>query len=221
MATAAQALGWEYLGIADHSKSSRQANGLTEERLLKQVEDIAALNASGKLRTRLFTGTECDILPDGALDFDDALLARLDYVVVSVHSSFAQDEETMTRRIIRAVENPRATMLGHLTGRILLEREGYRVDASKVIDAAIANGVVIELNASPYRLDMDWRHWRRAAERGLLCSVNPDAHTTTGLGAVRAGINSARKGWLTRASVVNTLPLGQMQSWLSAKRARR
>lgn len=221
MGAAAQALGWDYLGIADHSKSSRQANGLTEERLLRQVEDIAALNASGKLRTHLFSGTECDILPDGSLDFDDGLLARLDYVVVSVHSSFTQDEETMTRRIIRAVENPRATMLGHLTGRILLEREGYRVDAAKVIDAAIANGVVIELNASPYRLDMDWRHWRRAAERGLQCSVNPDAHTTAGLGAVRAGVNSARKGWLTRASVVNTLPLARMQSWLSAKRTRR
>ena len=221
MTAGAQALGWEYLGIADHSKSSRQANGLTEERLLKQVEEIAAVNASGKFRTRLFAGTECDILPDGSLDFDDAVLSRLDYVVVSVHSSFSQDEETMTRRIIRAVENRRATMLGHLTGRILLEREGYRVDAAKVIDAAIANGVVIELNASPYRLDMDWRHWRRASERGLQCSINPDAHTVAGLGVVRAGINSARKGWLTRESVVNTLPLGKMEAWLSGKRSRR
>ncbi len=221
MTAAAEALGWEYLGIADHSKSSRQANGLTEDRLVKQIEEIGALNASGKYKTRVFTGTECDILPDGSLDFEDAILAKLDYVVVSVHSSFSQDEETMTRRIIRAVENPRATMLGHLTGRILLEREGYRVDASKVIDAAIANGVVIELNASPYRLDMDWRHWRRAAERGLKCSINPDAHSTAGLSAVKTGINSARKGWLTRDDVVNTLPLAKVEAWLAGKRGRR
>jgi DNA polymerase (family 10) len=221
MTVAAEALGWDYLGIADHSKSSRQANGLTEDRLHRQIDEIKALNASGRFRTRVFTGTECDILPDGTLDFGDDTLARLDYVVVSVHSSFGQDEDTMTRRIIAALENPRATMLGHLTGRILLEREPYRVDAAKVIDAAIANGVVIELNASPYRLDMDWRHWRRAAERGLECSINPDAHGTAGLGCVRAGINAARKGWLTREQVVNTLPLAKIEAWLARKRGAR
>jgi len=221
MTAAADALGWDYLGIADHSKSSRQANGLTEERLHRQIDEIKALNASGRFRTRVFTGTECDILPDGALDFGADTLARLDYVVVSVHSSFGQNEETMTRRIITAIENPRATMLGHLTGRILLEREPYRVDAAKVIDAAIANGVVIELNASPYRLDMDWRHWRRAAERGLECSINPDAHGTAGLDCVRAGINAARKGWLTREQVVNTLPLAKVETWLARKRGAR
>jgi len=181
MAAAAEALGWEYLGIADHSKSSRQAKGLTEERLLRQVSEIAKLNASRRCKTRVFAGTECDILPDGSLDFEDAVLAKLDYVVASVHSSFSQDESVMTERIVRALENPRTTMLGHLTGRILLEREAYRVDAGKVIDAAIANGVVIEMNANPHRLDMDWRLWRRAAERGLECSVNPDAHDTAGL----------------------------------------
>ena len=221
MTAAAEALGWDYLGIADHSKSSRQANGLTEDRLHRQIDEIKALNASGRFRTRVFTGTECDILPDGTLDFGDDTLARLDYVVVSVHSSFGQDEGTMTRRIIAALENPRATMLGHLTGRILLEREPYRLDAAKVIDAAIANGVVIELNASPYRLDMDWLHWRRAAERGLECSINPDAHGTAGLGCVRAGINAARKGWLTREQVVNTLPLAKIEAWLARKRGAR
>ena len=221
MTAAADALGWDYLGIADHSKSSRQANGLTEERLHRQIDEIKALNASGRFRTRVFTGTECDILPDGTLDFGDDTLSQLDYVVVSVHSSFGQDEETMTRRIITAIENPRATMLGHLTGRILLEREPYRVDAAKVIDAAIANGVVIELNASPYRLDMDWRHWRRAAERGLECSINPDAHGTAGLGCVSAGINAARKGWLRREQVVNTLPLAKVEAWLARKRGGR
>ncbi|RFC51127.1 MAG: DNA polymerase (family 10) [Verrucomicrobia bacterium] len=214
MAAAAAALGWEYLGIADHSKSSFQANGLSEERLLKQVAEIHALNAAKKFKTHVFTGVECDILSDGRLDYDDAILAKLDYVVVSVHNAFTQDEATMTARIIRAIEHPRTTMLGHLTGRLLLRREGYRVDVVKVIDAAIAHGVVIELNASPWRLDMDWRHWRKAAERGLVCSVNPDAHETAGLDQVRAGINSARKGWLTKENVLNTLPLAAVRQRL-------
>jgi DNA polymerase (family 10) len=220
MAGAAQALGWEYLGIADHSKSSRQANGLTEERLAKQVGEIAALNASGRFRTRVFSGTECDILPDGRLDFEDAVLAQLDYVVASVHSGFSQDEAAMTARIVRALENRRVTMLGHLTGRLLLEREAYRVDAARVIEAAVANGVVIELNANPHRLDMDWRLWRKAAERGLLCSINPDAHDSASLGFVRAGINSARKGWLRREGVLNTMPLARVGAWLADRRGR-
>ena len=131
MAAAAAALGWEYLGIADHSKSSRQANGLTEERLLRQVAEISKLNASRKFKAGVFAGTECDILPDGRLDFEDSVLAALDYVVASVHSAFGQDEAVMTARIIRAVENPRTTMLGHLTGRLLLEREAYRVDTAR------------------------------------------------------------------------------------------
>ncbi len=221
MTAAAEALGWEYLGIADHSKSSRQARGLTEERLLGQLREIEALNLSRKFKTRVFAGTECDILPDGSLDFDDGLLARLDYVVVSVHSAFGQDEAVMTSRIIRALEHPRTTMLGHLSGRLLLEREAYRVDAGKVIDAAIANGVVIELNANPLRLDMDWRHWKRAAERGLKCSINPDAHKAEDLALVRAGVNSARKGWLTRGDVINTRPVKAIEGWLAKKRGRR
>ena len=151
----------------------------------------------------------------GRLDYDDAVLAKLDYVVASVHNVFTQDEEKMTARIIRAVEHPRTTMLGHLTGRLLLRREGYRVDAGKVIDAAIANHVVIELNASPWRLDMDWRHWRKAAERGLVCAINPDAHETAGLLHVRAGINAARKGWLTKENVLNTLGLAAVRKRLS------
>ena len=217
MAAAAAALGWEYLGIADHSKSSFQANGLHEERLAAQVAEIRAHNAAKSPALRLFAGTECDILPDGRLDFDDATLATLDYVVASVHSAFAQDEAVMTARIIRALEHPRVTMLGHLTGRLLLRREPYRVNAGKVIDAAIANGVIIELNASPMRLDMDWRHWRKAAERGLVCSINPDAHDTAGLAYVRAGINAARKGWLTPASILNTRPLAEVAARLAGK----
>jgi DNA polymerase (family X) len=214
MTAAAEALGWDYLGIADHSKSSFQANGLSEERLAAQVEEIRALNASGRFKTHVFTGTECDILTDGRLDYADGVLATLDYVVVSVHNAFTQSEADMTARIIRAIENPHTTMLGHVTGRLLLRREAYRVDFAKIIDAAIANEVVIELNASPWRLDLDWRHWRKAAERGLVCSINPDAHETEGLAYVRAGINSARKGWLTKEAILNTRPLDQVRAWL-------
>jgi len=221
MAAAADALGWEYLGIADHSKTSRQARGLTEERLLEQVAQIESLNASRQFKVRVLAGTECDILPDGTLDFDDATLSRLDYVVASVHSVFGQDEAVMTSRIIKALEHPRTTMLGHLSGRLLLEREAYRVDASKVVDAAVANGVAIELNANPLRLDMDWRHWKRAAERGLECSINPDAHRTSDLEYVRAGVNAARKGWLTPENVVNTRALKTIEAWLSRRKAGR
>ncbi len=218
MTAAAEALGWEYFGVADHSKASVQAKGLSEERLHQQVGEVHALNASQRFTTHVFTGTECDILTDGRLDYDDALLAKLDYVVVSVHNAFTQDEATMTARIIRAIEHPATTMLGHLTGRLLLRREGYHVDVTKVIDAAIANKVVIELNANPWRLDLDWRHWRKAAERGLLTSINPDAHETAGLEDVRAGVNAARKGWLTREHVLNTRPLGEVKKWLADRR---
>ena len=211
MTAAAEALGWDYLGIADHSKSSFQAKGLDETRLAAQVAEIRALNASGRFRTHVFAGSECDILPDGRLDFDDAVLATLDYVVVSVHNAFSQSLDDMTARIIRAIENPHTTMLGHVTGRLLLKREGYQVDFRKIVDAAIANEVIIELNASPWRLDMDWRHWQKAAERGLICSINPDAHDTAGLEHLRAGINSARKGWLTRENVFNTRSLAEVK----------
>lgn len=218
MTAAAEALGFEYLGIADHSKSSFQARGLDEARLEEQIAAIRRLNASKKFKTHVFSGTECDILPDGKLDFSAAMLAQLDYVVVSVHSSFRQEREVMTKRIIRAIEQPHVTMLGHLTGRLLLEREAYDVDVDKVIDAAVANGVIIELNASPMRLDMDWRHWRKAAEKGLLTSINPDAHRTAQLDYFRVGVGAARKGWLTKEQVFTTRPLAAVQKWLAARR---
>jgi DNA polymerase (family 10) len=218
MTAAAEALGFEYLGIADHSKSSVQARGLDERRVREQVAAIRALNASRRFQTHVFAGVECDILPDGRLDFDAALRAELDYVVVSVHSAFQQDRATMTRRIVRAIEQPHVTMLGHLTGRLLLEREGYAVDAEPVIAAAIAHGVIIELNANPWRLDMDWRLWRQAAARGLLCCINPDAHSTDGLAHFRLGVGAARKGWLTAAQVLNTRPLAEVRRWLEARR---
>ncbi|HUG09834.1 MAG TPA: DNA polymerase/3'-5' exonuclease PolX [Opitutaceae bacterium] len=217
MAAAAAALGWEYLGIADHSKASFQAKGLSEERLLKQVEQIRAFNKSGKAPVHVFSGVECDILADGKLDVPEDVRVQLDCVVVSVHGSFSQSEDEMTARIIRAIEQPHVTMLGHLTGRLLLAREGYHVNFAKVIDAALANGVIIEINAHPRRLDMDWRHWRRAAEHGLKTSINPDAHNTDGLALARAGINTARKGWLTRESVINTLPLAEVKKALAGR----
>lgn len=220
MTAAAEALGWEYLGIADHSKASFQANGLDEARLLRQVAEIRALNASKRFKTHVFAGVECDILADGRLDLDDSTLAQLDYVVVSVHNAFAQDEATMTKRIVKAIEHPAATMLGHPTGRLLLRREGYHVDLGRVIDAAIAHGVIIELNASPWRLDLDWRFWRKAAERGLRCAINPDAHDTAGLQHVAAGVNIARKGGLTREEVLTTWPLARVQEWLHARAKR-
>jgi DNA polymerase (family 10) len=218
MTAAAEALGLDYLGIADHSKSSFQARGLDEFRLGVQIEAIAKLNQSGKFKTHVFSGTECDILPDGQLDFAPEVLARLDYVVASVHSAFRQEHEVMTARIIRAIESTHVTMLGHLTGRLLLQREPYALDAEKIIDAAVAHGVIIELNASPMRLDMDWRLWRKAAEKGLLTSVNPDAHRTGQLEYYRLGVGVARKGWLTKAQVFNTRPLAEVKKWLRARR---
>ncbi len=219
MAQAAEGLGWQYLGIADHSKSSVQARGLDEERLAAQVATIRAFNASGRCRTRLLTGVESDILPDGRLDYSDEAFASLglDYVVASVHSAFTQSEDEMTRRIVRAIEHPRTTMLGHATGRILLRREGYKVDLARVIDAAIAQRVIIELNAHPSRLDLDWRLWRRAAERGLMCAINPDAHDTAGLRNVEAGVRVARKGWLQAVNVLNTRDLVGVLRWFTAR----
>ena len=219
MAAAADALGWEYLGIADHSKSSVQANGLSPERLLRQVEEIRELNVSRRFKTHVLAGTECDIMADGKLDYEDELLAKLDYVVASVHSVLGQDEAVMTARVIRAIEHPMTTMLGHMTGRLLLRREPSKLDAGKIIDAAIANRVVIELNASPWRLDMDWRLWRKAAEKGLMCAINPDAHEVGGLRHVQCGVNTARKGWLRRESILTTWSYVEMNAWIKAGRS--
>ena len=221
MAEAARELGLQYFGIADHSKSSFQANGLDEKRLARQVSEIAELNAEFGGAFRVFTGTECDILKEGALDFDDDVLATLDYVVASVHSSFTASEAEQTKRLIRAMENPHVTMLGHVTGRLLLTRHAYAVDIPAVLEAAAATGTIIELNANPRRLDLDWRYWRRAKELGVKCAINPDAHRTIGLQDLWFGVAAARKGWLTKDDVVNCLPLGQIEKALAKKRASR
>ena len=220
MADAARELGLEYLGIADHSKASFQAHGLDEARLLAQVAEIRALNESYDGHFCLFSGTECDIHKDGSLDFADEVLAQLDYVVASVHSVFNLSEADMTKRIIKAISNKHVTMLGHLTGRLLLERDAYAVDVPAVIEAAAETGTIIELNASPWRLDLEWRWWPLAKEKGVKCAINPDAHSTGGLQHLWNGIGSARKGWLTRKDVVNTLPLGKIEAVLAAKRGR-
>jgi DNA polymerase (family 10) len=220
MAAAAQDLGLAYLGIADHSKASFQAHGLDEARLLAQIAEIRELNKTFDGSFRLFAGSEVDILKDGTLDVPDEVLAQLDYCVVSIHNVFNLPESEQTARIIRAIENPHVTMLGHLTGRLLLSREGYAVDVPAIIEAAAATGTIIELNANPRRLDMDWRWWPLAKAKGVKCAINPDAHHTSQLQFLWFGIGTARKGWLTRADVVNCLPLGKIERVLAAKRAR-
>lgn len=220
MAEAAQELGLQYLGIADHSKSSFQARGLDEERLFAQIDAIHQLNA-GFDKFRLFAGSEVDILKDGSLDFGDDTLARLDYCVASVHNVFNLSEDEMTRRICRAMENEHVTMLGHLTGRLLLKREGYAVNHAKIIDCAAETRTIIELNCNPYRLDMDWRWWKRAKDKGVLCSINPDAHSGDQLHFLHFGIRLARKGWLSREDILNTRPLAQVEKFLRTPKAKR
>jgi len=214
MAAAADDLGWEYLGIADHSRSSVQANGLDEERLRRQVGEIRAFNRDGGCRVHLFAGTECDILKDGSLDFPDDLLDELDYVVASVHQAGSGGDGSITRRIVQALEHPAVTVLAHPTGRLLLQRDPYAVDLARVIDAAAANGKWIEINAHPRRLDLDWREWERAREKGVLACVNPDAHRPEGLAHVRFGVDVARKAGLAADEVANTRDLAAMKKLL-------
>ncbi|MGB2560295.1 MAG: DNA polymerase/3'-5' exonuclease PolX [Akkermansiaceae bacterium] len=224
MADAARDLGLQYLGIADHSKSQFQARGLEPERLLCQVEAIRALNAGWQTdgeQFQLFAGTEVDILKDGSLDYGDDLLEQLDYCVASIHGSFQLTEKEQTKRIIRAMENPHVTMIGHLTGRLLLKRHGYEINVGKIIDCAAATGTIIELNCNPYRLDMDWRHWRRARDKGVMTSINPDAHSTDQLQFLAYGVRIARKGWLRREDVLNTRSLEEVREFLTQDKCSR
>lgn len=214
MVEGAQEFGWKYIGITDHSKSSVQANGLSEERLLDQIKKIEKLNQSKKYSIHVFAGTECDILIGGSLDFSDEILKQLDFVIASIHQPFKQDEKTITKRMIKAIEHPLTTMIAHPTGRLLLKREPYPIDMQKVIDAAIANQKIIELNTNPYRLDMDWRLWHRAIDKGLLCSINPDAHHVDHYLFIHAGINVAKKGWITKDHVFNTWPISKIKKYL-------
>ncbi len=220
MAEEAMDLGMQYLGIADHSKSMVIANGLDAERLMKQVEAIRELNST-YTHFRLFAGSEVDILRDGSLDFEDSTLAALDYCVASVHNLFNLTEDEMTRRICRAMENENVTMLGHVTGRLLLKREGYAVNHAMIIDCAAETRTIIELNCNPWRLDMDWRWWKRARDKGVLCSINPDAHSTMGLHHLGIGARLARKGWLAKENVFNTRSAQEVAEFLATPKANR
>jgi DNA polymerase (family X) len=219
MAEAARELGLEYLGIADHSRSSVQGHGIGAEKLLEQVAAIRKLNKTFD-GFRLFAGVECDILREGSLDFSDEVLSQLDYVVASIHSVFNLSEPEMTQRVIRALENPFVTMLAHPTGRLLLKREAYQIDVPAVFDAAARTGTWIELNAAPKRLDLDWRWWPLAKQKGVKCVINPDAHRTARLQDLWFGIGIARKGWLTKDDVVNCLPIGKIDKALRTKSER-
>ncbi len=220
MVEEAQELGLQYLGISDHSKSSFVARGLDEERLLQQVGKIRKLNEQNP-NFRVFAGSEVDILKDGTLDFGDDILAQLDFCVASIHNVLMLDEEAMTMRLCRAMENEHVTMLGHVTGRLLLRREGYRVDHAKIIDCAAATKTIIELNCSPMRMDMDWRWWKRARDKGVMCSINPDAHSRARLHHIGPGVTIARKGWLRREDVLNTRSVSEIEKFLKKPKAKR
>jgi len=214
-------LGCDYWAITDHSKSSFQANGLDADRLRKEIAEIQGINqrlSDEGIGFRLLTGIEVDILIASKLDLPDDVLAELDVVVASIHQGFSQSEAENTKRLICAAENRFVHILGHVTGRLLLEREGYKINAHAVIDACAATGTWIELNASPYRFDMDWRLWPYAKSKGVKCVINCDGHRNEHSGYLRLGAGVARKGWLTKEDVVNTLPLDALRRELSKKR---
>jgi len=223
IATHVQELGCDYWGVTDHSKASVQANGLQPERLRRQLGEVRELNkrfADEGKDFRFIAGSEVDILADGTLDFEDDLLGELELVVASLHSPFGQGEAEITKRLISAAQNPHVHILAHLTGRLLLEREGYRVNQTAVIDACAETGTWIELNASPRRFDMDWRLWRYARDKGVKCVINCDAHRLQHVGYLRLGAGMARKGWLEKTDVINTLPLSKLREALNAKKRR-
>lgn len=213
MAEYSQSLGYEYIVITDHSKSAFYANGLSLERIAMQHREIDEVNC-GLKDFKVFKGIECDILYDGAMDYEDADLASFDLVIGSIHSQLKMDKEKATSRLIKAIENPYVRMLGHMTGRLLLSRQGYPVDHGKIIDACAANGVVIELNANPHRLDIDYNWIELAAEKGVRISINPDAHNKEGIHDIKYGVYAARKGGLSKDNCLNSLGLEAFSAWL-------
>jgi len=207
--------GYSYIGITDHSKSSFYANGLNEERIFQQFDEIDQLNKTFP-EFKVFKGIECDILHDGSLDYSDDILEQFDFIIASVHQHLSMDKETATKRLIKAIEHPSVTMVGHLTGRLLLGREGYPLDMMKVIDACAANGTMIELNCNPHRLDIDWRYLLQCREKGVRISINPDAHTISGLDDIQYGIGLARKGFLHTSDVFNSLSVNDVDAYFKA-----
>jgi DNA polymerase (family 10) len=209
--------GYEYCVISDHSKNAHYAGGLKEEKVMKQWERIDRLNKQ-LAPFKIFKSIECDILVSGDLDYDESLLSGFDMVIVSVHQLLKMNEEKATKRLIRAIENPFTTILGHMTGRQLLIRPGYPVNFKKVIDACAIHNVVIEINANPYRLDMDWSHIPYALKKGVMISVNPDAHSIHEIDNIRWGVSAARKGGLMKDMTWNALPLRAIEKWLTGKK---
>ncbi|TDE14519.1 DNA polymerase/3'-5' exonuclease PolX [Dyadobacter psychrotolerans] len=222
MALYCQELGFEYLGIADHSQTATYAQGLKVEEVIKQHEEIAKLNARFAAENpdkpfKILKGIESDILGDGSLDYPSEILASFDYIVASVHSNLTMSLEKATARLLKAIENPYTTILGHPTGRLLLSREGYPIDHKAIIDACAEHQVVVEINASPWRLDLDWRWIAYCMEKGVLLSINPDAHSKEGYFDMHYGIAVARKGGLTKEMTFNTLSLSEMEVYLAKK----
>jgi DNA polymerase (family 10) len=216
MAEACRAMGLSYFGIADHSQYAAYAGGLKEEDVMRQHAEIDALNKNWTDFT-ILKGIEADILPDGSLDYNDRILASFDYVVASVHAQLVMDLDRAMGRLIKAIENPYTSILGHPTGRLLLSRPGYPIDTLKIVDACKANGVSIELNASPYRLDLDWRHVYAAMEKGVFVSVNPDAHKIIGLQDMEYGVRVGRKGGLLKSLTLNALALPDLKAFFANK----
>ncbi|MEL6356216.1 MAG: PHP domain-containing protein, partial [Bacteroidota bacterium] len=212
MAEAAQKQGYGYLLITDHSQSAVYANGLKEERLREQWAEIDQLNASLH-PFRILKGIESDILADGSLDYPDEVLAEFDVVIASIHSNLRMDEQKATERLIKAIENPYTNILGHPTGRLLLSREGYPIDHKAIIDACAEHRVCIELNANPYRLDLDWKWIPYAIEKQVPISINPDAHSVGGIRDIRYGVLAARKGGLTKVNCINALEAQDFLRW--------
>src|SRR5687767_5017837 len=217
MVGAARAAGYGYAAVTDHSQGAAYAGGLTPERVLRQKEAIRGARSEFP-GFRIFHGTEADILPDGSIDYGDEFLEVFDVVVASVHSRFALPRDEQTRRLIRAVENPRVSVLGHPTGRLLLTRKGIDVDVEAVLDAAARSGCAVEINGSPHRLDLDWRFCRAAAEKGVLFSIGPDAHSVKEIANTGYAVGIARKGWVTRESTLNAKSADELAAWLVKRR---
>ena len=216
MLTAAKGRGFDYVGISDHSKSAYYAGGLTEDGLAEQQAEIAR-QETGVKPMRVFRGSEADILADGEIDYDEPTLAKFDFVIASIHSRFGMSKEEMTERILRALDNPRVTFLGHLTGRLLLAREGYTMDFDRVFEKAGQRGVMIEINGNPRRLDIDWRLVGRALDRGVRFSIHPDAHSIREYNALISGTWAARKDGLSPGEIFNTKPLEEVEEYLNAR----
>jgi DNA polymerase (family 10) len=217
MAAAARALGWSYIGISDHSQSAFYAGGLKPDAVIAQHAEIDRLNSS-EIGIRVLKGVEADILADGEIDYDPQLLDRFDYVIASIHSRFSMSREAMTARVLRALDDPHVTILGHPTGRLLLNRDGYAIDMEAVIEKAAERGVVLEINADPHRLDLDWRHCQLAKSLGCAFEIGPDAHSTRGLANMEFGVGVARKGWLGATDVLNTRSAAEITKRLRKRR---